>query len=153
MSQRNRVFRVFLLFIVGFAVILAIGSVSLTRYAEKAGRQELKKLNAEASVITINLFARTITLEDIQWSYSDESVLRLPHRLHVKKVKISGVNMYQFLFNKKIYIKKFSIEGGNFQYNKILKFKRKHTGSKQIMINGLLIQSLELKNINTTLFR
>jgi hypothetical protein len=153
MKRRNRILRATLITLCSAAIILFIAGIVLSNYVQNRAALELRSLNAKISSLHINLFTRSVTIQEFEWTYLDDSLSRLPHHLTLKKIQFSGISLYQLLRHKKIEVNKITLEDGDFQYNKTLKIKREQSTKKEIDLQGISVDLLALKNINVKLFQ
>jgi len=152
MRLHHRILRATLLTLFSAALLLIVAGGILSHYAQKRAALELKLLNVKVSSIRINLFTWSVTVQDLEWTYLDDSLSRLPHQLTLKNIRFSGISLYQLLRHKKIQVHKITLDGGDFQYNKALQIKREQSVKKEVDLKGISIDLLVLKNINATLF-
>lgn len=153
MRRRHRILRTILITLFSVASILFIAGAILSNYAQERAEFELKLLNAKISSIRIDLFTRSVTIEDFEWTHLDDSLSRLPHHLTLKNIRFSGISLYQLLRHKKIQIHKILLDDGDFQYNKTLKIKRERSTKKEVDLKGISVDLFVLKNVSAKLFQ
>lgn len=148
MKKRNRIVRIVLLSLVGLLSIVIVGGLIATRYLERKAKEELAGQNITCSKIDISLLTSSFTVNDVAWSLLDDSLGSAPHNLTLKRLKGSGVSVYQFVRNKTVKIRKLSFEDGDLRFNRQLKTKRSQSDStKRGVIKGISIDALSFKNI------
>lgn len=152
MKRPYRILRTTAITLFSVVLVLVVAGVILSQYVQKRAGVELKALNAKVSSISINLFTRSLTVEDFEWTYLDDSLSRSPHHLTLGNIRFSGINLYQLLRNKKIEVHKIVLEGGDLQFNKNLKIKRKNEPKKKVDLKGISIDLLVLKDINAKFY-
>jgi len=151
MTIGNQILKITLSVLLGISILLAITLGILSYFAQEKAEEALKSSNAKVSSVRVNLFTRSVVINELVWSYPVDS-LGVPHSIKAQHIQIRGVSIYQFLINKKLHIRKLSVEGATIQYNKMHRPKDTKTGKKNIQIKGISIGQISLKEINTTIF-
>ncbi len=152
MTIRNQILKIILSVLLGIAVLLAIILGILSYFAQEKAEEALKSSNAKVSSVRVNLFTRSVVINDFVWSYPEDSLAHVPYFIKAQNIRIRGVSIYQFLLRKKLHINKLLVEGATIHYNRMHRPKDTKTGKKNIQINGISIGQISLKDIHTTIF-
>jgi hypothetical protein len=152
MKKRTRIVRILLITILGLITVLIIAGVWVSRYAHREAEKALGALDITFSSLDISILTTSVTIENVGWTHSHDSLVTSPHRLTVKKVKASGISIYQLIRNKAVQIHRLSIKGGDLQFNKLIKTKRRQpdTGKKPL-IKGVFVDQLDFLNLHTSI--
>ena len=124
------------------------GSVFLSNYLEGKIEQNIRSLHGTISSVELNLFARSIKVNDLEWSSSANSTNPDPHFLRLSAISATGINLYKLMFDKTLHVDDVTIDSGAIQYNKNIKpsgqkvspSKYKLFSFKNISVNNLRAQ-------------
>ena len=137
LSTKKSLYRFLILLSSGGVVILLF--IFLTSYLENKIESKIVSLNGKVSSVYINLFARTLHVENLELFPKDGS----PYGLNLKKISITGLNLYQILTSDKIIIHELNVQDGRLLYDKSLKVA-------EIVRSSLETQQVFIRNMKLT---
>lgn len=152
MTIQKRVLRLALIILLSVAVFLVVSLGVLSYYAQQKAEAALKSSNVNVSAIHVNLFTRSIVVNDLEWTYSVDSLSGVPHHFQAQIIQIKGIGLYQLLLHKKLRINKLYVEGGTINYNHKPGHKALKSTHKEIGVEDISIGVITLKDIHTNLF-
>ena len=151
-SRSFRFLKVLLIVIFSIVVILAISGKILSGYAEKTIKEKLASMNASIKTLDINLFTRSISATEFQWSPPSDYANRVPHRAQVADISISGIGIINYLINHKLSISSIILSDGDITYDQIIKTVQQEAQSKS-PVTEVAIDKFTLKNFQAKLVR
>lgn len=128
---------------------MLIGSVT-SYYLEKKTAQKLDSLHVERSSFNLSLVHRSIEIHNLSWSSPADSSKTIPHQVFLKKASVQGVNLFKLLFKNHISLHEILLEDGYIRFNESLKSSEEK--KKELKFDGITIDNLLFKNIETTIF-
>ena len=137
----KRIFRFWKLLIFGGILILLY--IVGTFWLENKIETTLASLHAKTSSVYVNLASRTVRLEGLELYPTDGT----PYGLHVKKLSVQGIDLYQLWKNKKIIIHEIKADSGKFLFDQSLKKDSSKNGNTKLI--DFTVQNLSLSNIIT----
>lgn len=137
-SKKN-LYRFLILLTCGGVLILLY--IFLTSFIENKIATKIVSLNGKAASVSVNLFSRTLNIENLELFPKDGT----PYGLNLNKISITGLNLYQLLKNNEIRILEVNVTDGRFLYDKTLKAEEKKSNDSEIQ--KLFIQSIQFTNI------
>ncbi|HZY81998.1 MAG TPA: DUF748 domain-containing protein [Cyclobacteriaceae bacterium] len=132
---RRRLITAALIVIVSAAVLLLAGGLVLSNILTKKVEEKLKASNASIGSLSINLFARSIRIRDLEYQ-----------GVKVNDIRASGIRIIKLLRDKRLSIRKINIDNGSVLIQKDLKLSDS-TASDSIPITGIDIDRLSINNI------
>lgn len=151
MAIKNRILRLTLIILLSVTVVLVVSVGILSYYAQDKAESILKSLEVKTSSIQVNLFTRSITISDLEWTYSTDSLLEAPHHFQAKDIQVKGVSLYQLLRHKKLHINDLFVDDGVIFYNNKLQRDVQKSPKKESKLNSISIGVVRLKNITTNI--
>jgi Domain of Unknown Function (DUF748) len=151
MNIQKRILRLTLIILLSLTVLLVVSIGILSHYAQKKAETVLKSFDARVSSIHVNLLTRSVTINDLAWTSSTDSLSTVPHHFQAQSVRISGFSYYQLLRHKKLHINNLSVTGGLIHYNNKLHHKVLKSAQKAINLKSISIGLINLENISTNL--
>jgi hypothetical protein len=144
---RRRLLAAALITIFSAAVVLFAAGMILSSVLTKRVTEKLEAVNAKIGSLHLNLFTRSITIREFEWSPTrPDSVKGDPHRILLHDIKASGVRIITLLRDKHISVRKLEIEKGSVFFNQ--QFKTAEIKIDSLPITGLDIDRLAITNID-----
>ena len=104
--SRRRFLRAALITIIGAALLIAAAGPILSRVFREKIRAKLEAANVHIGSVSINLYARSITLGDVEWMKDST------HKANIRQVRASGISIVNWLRGRHISVKSLSFESG-----------------------------------------
>jgi hypothetical protein len=143
--------RLLLLTLLSGTLFIALGAHLAANFAEEKVHEILRAIPLKVSSVDANVITRTIELTEVDWTLKNDSLPQFPHHVLVNKIRLEGIKVYQLLANKKLYIRKIVLDGGDVRFNRNLKTSRSQAEEKKAELQGISIDRLVLKDIFTTI--
>ncbi len=100
---RHRILKAALIFLVSAALLTAIAGPIIGRVLTNKVKARLEAENIHIRSLSVNLFTRSVTLKDVEWE----------QKAKIKSVHVSGIDILTLIRNRKISIRKITIDGGS----------------------------------------
>lgn len=112
---------------------------------EKRMKTAILKLQGSFSSLNVNLFSRSVQIEELAWSSNSSTSDSSAHSLYIDLIKLKGIHVLPLIFNKEVIINHLEVDSARFTLIKDLAFK---TGSSpQSSLKRLFIKEISLSGI------
>ncbi len=129
------------------ALLVIILGTSISIYVENEIEANIHHLRGNISSIRVNLFTRSIKVNDLEWSSKPNSSNLNPHFLRLRAVTAEGINLYELFVNKALVINEVTIDSGVVQYTRRIKRAGYKTGNSKY--KHFLFKGISLHHVQT----
>jgi hypothetical protein len=124
------------------AAVLTLAYVLANTWIENKIEKQLAAIPAKASVVSVNLFSRSVKLKELEIYPGRLS----PYSVRLKKLILQGLDLHELWNNNKIVFLKLQVDSGKISYDRLFKGKsrpRRHA----MKFTALAIQTVSFDNI------
>ncbi|HTE28855.1 MAG TPA: DUF748 domain-containing protein [Chryseolinea sp.] len=147
MKRSHKILTVASIIVFTCVVVLAIGGLFVTRYANRKFDEAMSASGMKISNLSVNLFTRSVTVTGLVWIIPGDILSAKPHTIAIDKVYIGGIDLYQLIKYRKLNIHSLSIDDGTLTFNKGYRVKQDSSNTKKKTLKGLSIANLSLNNV------
>jgi len=122
MTPRSK--QIILWLVISISVLALLGMITprvLSTYVEGEITERIYAHNGKVSKVTVDLFARSLWLHDLEWSSVPDTVNSFPHILRIHSIAVKRISLYQLIKNKTIHIREIVLDSGMVQPNSAIK--------------------------------
>ncbi len=148
-KQSHRVLKWTFIIIASLSLLLLVAGWVLSFYASEKIETTLKTFGGQVGSVHINLFTQRITLDDFQCSYPPGDTSSQQSKARIKQIRLSKINIFQYLRNKYLDIGELSIVDGDITINKNIDLKDSSNAPAKMVLKGLTLELLTLQNLKT----
>ena len=145
-SISRRILRGVVITIVVLGALLVLAGSIASYYAQKKAEIEFRKVNGTFSSLKINLFSRSVTVNDILWESPADST---QNKASINFIRLQGISLLQLLFNKQLHANTLQIDSGAITFHTLRKKDSVQTSSNKSF--PFEIENIILSNIFVTL--
>lgn len=142
----SRILFLWVIILSGITLMVLVVALSLSRYLEREIHEAIYLQNGKVSSIQINLWKRSLSIMDLEWSSVPDGLNSPPHDFRCQKVLVKGISVYQLLANKTIRVSEIVLDSGKLRYNNSLKNVHRAVASAYTVFE---CRTISLKTIET----
>ena len=146
-----RILKWILIVIVGIVLFIFVAGRGITYYANKKIHKALESVGGQVGNLNVNLFFRRVTAYDFELNLPGDNTHPVPTTAHIKTIRLSSINLYQLIVNKKLRIGEILIENGNVDFNKKIVRKDSTASSKKNPLQEIAIQNIIIRRVKVSI--
>ncbi|GCC49857.1 hypothetical protein SanaruYs_00710 [Chryseotalea sanaruensis] len=108
-------------------------------------KDAIQNLQGSFSSLNINLFSRSVKIEELTWISKESTEDSASHTLYVDLIKLKGIHLLPLIFDKRVIVNHLEIDSANLSFIKNIRFS--NDSSSQKSLKGFLIKQISLKRI------
>ncbi len=151
MKRPHRLLRLALIITLSFTALLAVGGLILSRYARNKFDDALNAQGISIGSLRINLFNRSVMVEEFSWSKSSDSLSHQSHESKIETIFAGGINIFALLKSERLELSNLTLSNGSLSYNTAMSIKTDATHSSAGIIKGISIDNVKLEKIHFTI--